>query len=209
MKKTRTRNKLVFNHGINDYSKSIKQQNGKDIPAYRSWVTMLQRAYDPKYHAKHPTYKGVTICNKWHYFCNYKKWYDAQYPQKGEHLDKDLLIQNNKLYSPETCNFIPQDLNKIFNDHGHKTPGVNRTKSGKYKADIRLNGKKTYLGTFSTKKLAQEAYNTAKSTYVMNKLNRLKGTAYERRNPTRYRKLREAVIKRLEKEYGFCYNKGN
>ena len=33
-------------------------------------------------------------------------------------LDKDIKIEGNKIYSPETCMFIPKEINVVFS---HKT----------------------------------------------------------------------------------------
>ena len=30
------------------------------------------------------------------------------------HLDKDILIKGNKIYSPQTCCFVPENLNSLI-----------------------------------------------------------------------------------------------
>ena len=84
-------------------------------------------------------------------------------------MDKDILIKGNKIYSPETCCFIPQEINTIFG---------NREKSrGKYPIGVRLSGKKYHarlfknkkyyhLGTFDTPEEAFQAYKVAKEVYI-------------------------------------------
>lgn len=50
---------------------------------------------------------------RWKYLSNFKKWYDEHYVE-GWHLDKDILMQGNKFYSPETCCFVPFEINVLF-----------------------------------------------------------------------------------------------
>lgn len=34
-------------------------------------------------------------------------------PWQGMHLDKDILVPGNKMYGPEFCRYVPQEINKI------------------------------------------------------------------------------------------------
>ena len=111
----RSGQKLVYGIGINDYvgNMSIK---GKALVSYKCWHAMIERCYSPILHIRRPTYIGCTVCDEWLYFSNFKKWYDENY-REGFDLDKDILIEGNKIYSPETCRFVPQYINKILNKH--------------------------------------------------------------------------------------------
>lgn len=87
----------------------VGEFNTKDNPlAYDRWRNMLKRCYDPEYHDIKPTYKNCTVCDEWHNFQNFAEWFEGNYPKDGElyHLDKDFLVEGNKLYSPEMCAFI-------------------------------------------------------------------------------------------------------
>lgn len=33
---------------------------------------------------------------------------------EGWHLDKDILLKGNKVYSPETCAFVPAKINSLL-----------------------------------------------------------------------------------------------
>lgn len=112
-KKTR----LVCGVGVNDYIGSISL-NSHHIKSYMSWKNMLIRCYSAKYQINKPTYIGCSVCDEWLYFTNFKKWHDANY-KEGFELDKDILFQGNKIYSPANCCFIPNYLNAILNDHGN------------------------------------------------------------------------------------------
>lgn len=59
-----------------------------------------------------PTYEGCTVCDEWLYFSNFKKWFDENYIE-GFQLDKDIIIRGNKVYSPQTCCFVPKEINII------------------------------------------------------------------------------------------------
>ena len=45
-----------------------------------------------------------------------KEWFDNPVNgyKEGYSLDKDILVKGNKIYSPETCCFVPQDVNILF-----------------------------------------------------------------------------------------------
>ena len=92
-------------------------ENGKITRVYSTWNNMLKRCYDEKYHEKYPTYKDCEICEEWHNFQKYGKWFEENYYSiEGEKmcLDKDVLVKHNKIYSPETCIFVPERINTLF-----------------------------------------------------------------------------------------------
>ena len=108
--------KLVYGVGINDlYGQII--QNGKHIKVYEVWHSMIRRCYSEKYQVKEPTYRGCSVCPDWLVLSNFKEWFDANY-RDGLALDKDILIQGNKVYRPEACSFIPQYVNSLMTDAG-------------------------------------------------------------------------------------------
>ena len=61
------------------------------------------------------TYIGCTVCELWHNFQNFAEWYDENYSagMEGYHLDKDIKIKGNKVYSPSTCMFVKPGDNTI------------------------------------------------------------------------------------------------
>lgn len=150
--------KLIFGVGLNDSPDSTKI-GSKSKNSYIRWRHMLQRGYDPKYKELYPTYEGVSVTEEWHRFSVFEKWYDEHYVE-GWVLDKDLLVPGNKLYSPETCLFIPQHLNKFttdrINHRGDCPIGVTYHKqTGLYHARINSHGERLHLGLFNT---PEEAY---------------------------------------------------
>ena len=83
-------------------------------PFYRTWKSMIVRCYDVNFHSRH-TYKDCSVCEEWLYFSNFKRWMETQ-DYEGKHLDKDLLIEGNKIYSPETCIFVHSNVNGFVLD---------------------------------------------------------------------------------------------
>ena len=83
---------------------------------YNTWRKILERGYDKKFKDKYPTYKDVTVCEEWHNFQVFAKWCEENYNpnfMEGWAIDKDIIIKGNKIYSPETCAFVPAEVNNI------------------------------------------------------------------------------------------------
>ena len=84
---------------------------------YDMWRGMLRRCYDEKSWLKEPSYKECSVCEEWYNYTNFKKWYEENYyeiPNERMCLDKDILVKNNKIYSPITCCICPARINSIF-----------------------------------------------------------------------------------------------
>lgn len=185
--------KLIHGVGVNDsevpVESSSRNSEGKLIniyrcPFYNRWLAMLERCYSKTFKLKFPTYMDVTCCEEWLLFSNFKSWMEQQ-DWEGKHLDKDLLVYQNKVYSPETCVFIPQELNSFLvrNDvnRGELPLGVTLCSlihgiyqpSKKYAAycghSLTKNGKRTscVLGRFYTKEDAHRAWQQEKMRLVL------------------------------------------
>ena len=74
---------------------------------------MLIRCYNKKDLEKNPTYKNTTVCIEWCNFQNFAQWFEKNYIDDWA-LDKDILVKGNKVYSPETCCFVPREINEVF-----------------------------------------------------------------------------------------------
>lgn len=160
--------------GVNDveYATSYKREDGSTASCqiYQRWYSMLVRCYSNWYTKKHPTYVGATVCDEWLYFSNFRDWVLTQ-DWYGKNLDKDIVVSKNKVYSPDTCLFISQDINKLLtsrnNAQGKWPYGVTYNKKlGKFRAQGNTNGNRIALGCFNTSEEAHEAYIKFKSAYV-------------------------------------------
>lgn len=82
---------------------------------YDHWRRMLQRSYDEKWFAKHPTYEKCEVDYAWWDYQDFAHYYhNCEYKSSTTDLDKDLLVMGNKVYGPETCVFIPETINKAI-----------------------------------------------------------------------------------------------
>ena len=146
------------------------KENGKLTKCYTTWNSMFQRCYDKKLHEKHPTYINCQVCEEWHNFQNFAKWRCENYYEVGNermHLDKDILVKYNKIYSPETCIFVPQTINLLFTKQDKKrgdSPIGTSPRNGKYEVNCSLinpqtgKSKQEYLGLYDTQEKAFKIY---------------------------------------------------
>jgi hypothetical protein len=176
-KGTYKRTKKVYGVGINDADYKIYHQikcgdgTRKTLwvcPYYSTWCSMLERCYGRRSKDKRPTYAGVTICDEWLTFSNFKAWMEQQ-DWEGKYLDKDYMsvITGKKIYSPENCKFVTRDLNNFLTASGSKRGeyplGVSyKKKIGKYQSLIGANGLRRYLGVFDDPFSAHKAWQMAK-----------------------------------------------
>lgn len=128
---------LVYGIGINDCKGWATRENKKPddlhLRIYSLWIRVLSRGYSESYKKTHPTYKDVTVCQRWHRLSvfadditklpNYKLW--EQNPLKRICLDKDIRVSGNKEYRPEACMFV---TTKESNQDVRKRHGTNFTK---------------------------------------------------------------------------------
>lgn len=169
-------------YGVGIVGLAETTSNGKPVVSYVCWGDMLRRCYDVTYKKGLPTYRDCIVCEEWLYYPNFKKWYDDNYYEvEGQRmeLDKDILYKDNKIYSPNTCIFVPHNINSMItkrsNDRGLYPIGV--TKNGKkYNANCGGGSRdnKIYLGGHDTPELAFEAYKENKEQFIRDKANEYK-----------------------------------
>lgn len=155
--------------GEGKYEVSI---NGKNTKYYDIWCGMLKRAYDPKYIQQHPTYERCEVDKSWLNFQTFSKWVDENYYKIEEQrmeLDKDILCKGNKIYSPDTCMFVPHRINTLFiksdKCRGDLPIGVIRVNK-KYNARCNVDKKIKNLGYYNSLEEAFEVYKNFKEQYI-------------------------------------------
>ena len=172
-------------------------ENGKLKREYNIWYHMLERCYDPKFHEKNPTYKDCLIEDYLLNFQHMGEWLEDNYyevPGEKMCLDKDILYKGNKVYSRDTCIFVPQRINLLFtkrdNDRGDNPIGVTPNSSGNYRVHCNNGyGKQIPLGTYPTKEQAFQAYKEYKENLIKRTIDSYKGIIPE----PHYSRLRKAM----------------
>lgn len=167
-----TKRKKIYGIGVNDADFSTGSSNKRE-PSYALWKSILTRCYG-KTHPKQATYKNCSVCNEWLFYSNFKKWFDDPTSgyKKGYHVDKDILVRGNKIYSPDTCCFVPPEINTLIVKHdatrGDLPIGVtkNNSVSRGFRAIIRIYGKYHTIGYFDTIEEAFNAYKLTKETHI-------------------------------------------
>lgn len=148
--------------------------NGVKTKNYVVWRAMIRRCYKPEMQKRHPTYIGCSICDEWQDFQVFAEWSENQkHSNCGYQLDKDILVNGNKLYSPDTCCFVPRDLNMLLIDsgasRGEHPQGVSFKKDvGRFYAGLRMYGKYKHIGYYECAEKAYQAYKEAKERHVKN-----------------------------------------
>ena len=175
----------VFGIGVLG-TKYPSKVNGVNTKEYVLWKNMLRRCYSEKYQKKQPTYEGCKVSDN---FKSYEYFYGWCYSQigfdaKGDgnpfQLDKDLLIKGNKVYSEDTCVFLPHEINLLLikreSLRGEYLIGVYWHKTNKaFAAQVsKSKGKRERLGFFNTELEAYNAYKTAKELYIKEVANKFK-----------------------------------
>ncbi|WPJ68910.1 putative HNH homing endonuclease [Acinetobacter phage AB_SZL4] len=149
--------KLVCGYGLNDKTRP-SYINGVEVKEYLHWASMIKRCDKKNISKKFMHYIDCEVSDNFKNYSYFYDWCQEQigFENKGWQLDKDLLIKGNKIYSEDTCVFIPKEINLLLtkrkNDRGEFPIGVFLRKNHK---DLELKylcmGKDIFLGTLIAK----------------------------------------------------------
>lgn len=157
-------------------------ENRKISKCYGTWENILKRCYSQSVHSKHETYIDCEIVDEWLNLQVFAQWFeDNYYEVEGQRmdLDKDILIKGNKLYSPETCVFVPHEINVLFvknkKSRGKLPVGVTlEHKTQKFISRLNVGKERIYLGLYDTPQEAFEIYKHSKEQYIKNMADKYK-----------------------------------
>ena len=170
-------------HGVGilgaKYSSKI---NGVHTKEYVVWTHVLERCYSDDFKKQRPTYEGCEVSENFKSYEYFYEWCNKQigFNNKDWQMDKDLLVKGNKVYSENTCVFIPSEINSLLINctasRGKHLIGVYWSKTANaFVARVRKNkGKSEYLGSFNAEIEAFNAYKTAKESYIKEQANKWK-----------------------------------
>lgn len=142
-------------------------ENDEDCPYQRRWKTMISRCYSTYVHKHRPSYADKVVYEPWLLFSTFKSWMDRQVFE-GLELDKDILIAGSKIYSPETCCFVPSEVNNtvLLKAKKNSLPfGVSLT-GKKFRARLFKDKKDWDLGSYETAQEAHKVWQWAKSVQI-------------------------------------------
>ena len=186
-----------FGKGYLGEGKYKMSENGKLKKEFNIWYGMLQRCYDPEFHKRESTYKDCRVEEYLLNFQNMGEWIENNYyeiPGEQMCLDKDILCKGNKIYSRDTCIFVPKRINNLFTksdkSRGKDPIGVDQLPSGNYQVRCRNGyGKQVYLGLYSTEEEAFNVYKQYKEKTIKETID-----SYEGKIPEPfYRRLKIAM----------------
>ena len=162
--------------------------NGIHTKEYKLWQNMLVRCYSDSSKKRRPTYEGCEVSDNFKSFEYFHEWCHKQigFSNQDWHLDKDLLMKGNKVYSETTCVFLPNEINSLLTkrvaSRGEHLIGVSWDKRGMaFISRVNKNkGRSEYLGSFNTELEAFNAYKVAKESFIKEQANKWKGQIDER-----------------------------
>lgn len=156
-------------------TENVRDDEGVILETYRKWESMIGRVYSKSV----KTGMSITPISAPLYLKTFVGLKISEvgvknksvFGNQGWHLDKDILVKGNKVYSPETCRFVPPELNSLLVNsratRGEFPVGVYYDVSrSKFQSYIRMHGKRKHLGRFVTPEEAFQAYKQAKEDYI-------------------------------------------
>lgn len=157
---------MSYNQHNKKYKYPARTSTGSKNKPYTVWNDMMRRCTNEKVQEKQPTYRGCTVCDEWHDYDVFYEWFQEHY-RDGYKLDKDILFQGNKVYSPDTCVFVPNYINCLFTmtnaKRGQYPVGVYfRKDKNKFIAQLSFGGVQKNLGSFDDPIEAFKVYEEAK-----------------------------------------------
>ena len=188
-------------YGVGYLGKSGRTEQNK--MAYRAWNHILSRCYNPEVQKKQPYYYDCSVDPRWHCLAVFEEWFIQQEQRHFKEdygigrrwsIDKDILVRGNKVYSPETCCFVPNEINAAVTKpkrriaHIELPEGVGlikpKTTGCKIgytaRAHTGTTEKERYLGYYDTPEKAFKVYKRTKEGHIKSLAEKWKGKIDEK-----------------------------
>lgn len=159
---------LMYPYGKNKHG-GYRGEGGWDIsqrnPYLSTWSGLLLRCNDAEFKSKHVSYTDAVMCDEWYNLQAFCSWCEKTKPCidniKWE-LDKDLL-GDGKLYSPDTCCFLPKDVNLFLSKLDRNY--IPRYSNGRWQVwcSDGVSTENRYVGIYSTQEEAVQVWKQKKN----------------------------------------------
>lgn len=172
----------VYAVGVMDIPNELRRCH--PVPKeYSIWNGIRQRCYNENTRDKLPSYKDVEMSENFKFYSYFKDWckYQIGFNEDGWHLDKDILSKGAKIYSEDTCCFVPPEINSLIlkadRIRGKYPIGVYHDTSKirkRFSARVSKNGKHKRFGSYLTPEEAFAVYKREKEKYIKEVANKWK-----------------------------------
>jgi len=194
--------KFILGSAKNPYDKSIYREgyigeyaptkiNKKEVKAYRIWTGIIRRCYSDEIKNTHVAYEGCSVSEEWKNYSNFYTWYTNNFYNCSSEVevDKDIFINNNKVYSEQTCLIVPGEINKFCQKS--KNIGCYPSSSKKrWYARLQHSGEMIHIGVFDDTLEAQLAFLTLKNKIFQDLVDKYRKEV----PPELYTKLKSSTI---------------
>lgn len=164
--------RLIYGMGVNDLPAGVIGKGR--APFYLAWRGILERCYSERYQRKNPSYEGCSVSEDWLRLSRFKAWVDSQ-KHEGLVLDKDLLVPGNRIYSAETCVFVPVWVNSFLSNmvpRGGSLPMGVAPHCRRYKARYKHDTHTEIIGYYETPEQAHAAYRKYRLAVIKERIER-------------------------------------
>ena len=183
--------KLIYGLRINE-NDCVSHIKRKAVKEYELWARMLERC-TKEFWVKSPTYTGTTCSDNFKSYTFFYRWCQKQvgFGNKDDNgrywqLDKDLLGGDIKMYSEDTCVFVPARLNSLLirrkvNTSKYATGVIKKSKDKTFTALYNDNeGTQVSVGGFLSEQDAFNYYKICKEAVIKSSAKQYKGLIDER-----------------------------
>ena len=172
----------VYVVGIMDVPNELRR--GQPNPReYSIWNGIRQRCYNENNRDKLMSYKDVEMSENFKIYSYFKEWCHKQigFNEEGWQLDKDILSKGVKLYSEDTCCFVPAEITTLIlkadrirgNYPMGESPHTSKVHK-RFSARVSKNGKYKRFGSYLTPEEAFVVYKREKEKHIKEVANKWK-----------------------------------